>query len=176
MLAANGVMIVLRALHIVFGALWVGSAFLFVAIIGPSAAEVGPSAGPLLAVVVKKKKAVIIIDALAGITVLAGWLMWLKDGSDFASYGDWVTSSFGFALTLGAIAASVTMFVGLFGVGRNVERMVDLGGEIAAGGGPPTPEQQARMDALGAATKKFGQIDLALLLFAVVMMSTARYW
>ena len=176
MLAANGVMIVLRTLHIVCGALWVGSAFLFVAIIGPSAAEVGPSAGPLLEVAVKKKKVVIIIDALAGITVLAGWLMWLKDGSDFPSYGDWVTSSFGLALTLGAIAASVTMFVGLFGVGRNVERMVDLGGEIAASGGPPTPEQQARMDALGATTKKFGQIDLVLLLIAVVLMATARYW
>ena len=50
MLATNAVMIVLRFLHIVAGVLWVGSAFLFVAIIGPSAAEVGPSAGPLLSV------------------------------------------------------------------------------------------------------------------------------
>ena len=176
MLAANGVMIVLRTLHIVCGALWVGSAFLFVAIIGPSAAEVGPSAGPLLAVAVKKRKVTKVIDGLAAITVIAGWLMWLKDGSDFPSYGDWITSSFGFALTLGAIAASVTLFIGHLGVGRNVERLVDLGGEVAASGGPPSPDQQSRLDALGAAIKKFGQIDLVLLLIAVVMMSTARYW
>jgi uncharacterized membrane protein len=53
MLAAEPVMLVLRFLHIVSGALWVGSAFLFVGFIGPSAAEVGPSAGPLMSVAVK---------------------------------------------------------------------------------------------------------------------------
>ena len=42
MLAANLFMIVFRLLHIVAGVLWVGSAFLFVGFIGPSAAEVGP--------------------------------------------------------------------------------------------------------------------------------------
>ena len=49
-------MLVFRLLHIVAGVLWVGSSFMFVAFIGPSAAEVGPSAGPLLHAVVKKRK------------------------------------------------------------------------------------------------------------------------
>ena len=44
MLAADTFMIVFRFLHIVTGVAWVGSAFLFVGFIGPSAAEVGPSA------------------------------------------------------------------------------------------------------------------------------------
>jgi hypothetical protein len=39
-------MLLFRFLHIVAGALWVGSAFLFSAFLGPSAAQVGPSAGP----------------------------------------------------------------------------------------------------------------------------------
>ena len=51
-------MILFRLIHIVAGTLWVGSAFLFVGIIGPSAAEVGPGALPLLQAAVKKRKVV----------------------------------------------------------------------------------------------------------------------
>ena len=43
MIAAEPFMIVFRFLHILAGVLWVGSAFLFVGFIGPSAAEAGPS-------------------------------------------------------------------------------------------------------------------------------------
>ena len=42
------VMLVLRLFHIVGGVLWVGSAFLFAGFIGPAAADVAPSSGPLL--------------------------------------------------------------------------------------------------------------------------------
>ncbi len=45
-------MVVLRFFHIVGGALWIGSAFLFVAFIGPSAAEVAPTSGPFLSAAV----------------------------------------------------------------------------------------------------------------------------
>src|SRR5436305_1846259 len=98
MIAADAVMIVLRLFHIIGGVLWVGSAFLFVAIIGPSVAEVGPAAGPLLTVVVKKRKVVQLITRLGMATVTAGWLMWLKDLHDYRWHlGTWVfhTSGFG---------------------------------------------------------------------------------
>ena len=38
-------MLVLRLFHIVGGALWFGSAFLFTGFLGPSAAETAPSSG-----------------------------------------------------------------------------------------------------------------------------------
>jgi len=68
LIAAVPFMLVFRFLHIVSGALWFGSAFLFVGIIGPSAAEVGPSAGPLLSAAVKKRKVAKIITWLGMIT------------------------------------------------------------------------------------------------------------
>jgi hypothetical protein len=176
MLGADLFMLPFRFLHIVAGVLWVGSAFLFVAIIGPSAAEVGPSAGPLLTAAVKKRKAAKVITTFGMITVAAGWIMWIRYAVDSSSIGDWVTSSFGLALTLGGVVATMTFFVGYYGVGRNVERMVDLGGQIAAGGGPPTPEQDAEMQRLGGALERHGKTDLLLLLVAVTLMATARYW
>jgi ribose/xylose/arabinose/galactoside ABC-type transport system permease subunit len=175
MVAAVPFMLVFRFLHIVSGALWVGSAFLFVGIIGPSAAEVGPSAGPLLHVAVKKRKVVQVITGLGAVTVIAGWVMWLRDMSQ-ASLGDWLSSRFGLVLTIGGVLASVTLFVGYLEIGRRVERLVDVGDEIAASGGPPSAAQQAEVEQLGAAMEKFGKIDLTLLLLPVTAMSTARYW
>ena len=46
----------------------------------------------------------------------------------------------------------------------------------AASGGPPTPEQQARIEHLRGEIAKHGKIDLVLLLLAVACMATARYW
>lgn len=176
MLAAMPFWIVFRLLHIVAGALWVGSAFLFVGFIGPSAAEVGPSAGPLLTAAVKKRKVAKVITWLGMVTVAAGWVMWIKHAADFGSVGDWVGTSFGLGITIGAVLATSTFFVGYLGVGRNVERLVDLGGEVMSTGGPPSPEQQSEMDRLGSRLERYGKIDLTLLILALVAMSTARYW
>lgn len=169
-------MIVLRLLHIVAGVLWVGAAFLFVGFIGPSAAEVGPSAGPLLHAVVKKRKVAKAITGLSIVTVVAGWVMWFRNLDQFGSLGDWLGTNFGLVLTIGGVIATVAAIEGSLGVGRNVERLVDLSDEVAASGGPPSPEQQSQIQRLGAEIEKFGKIDLVLLLLAVAAMATARYW
>jgi hypothetical protein len=169
-------LLIFRFLHVVAGVLWVGSAFLFVGFIGPSAAEVGPSAGPLLVAAVKKRKVAKVITGLGITNVLAGWILWLRNLDAAGSLGDWVGSSFGLGITIGGVLATITFFVGALGVGRGVERLVDLGGEVAASGGPPTPEQQAELDRLGGALERAGKLDLLLLLLAVTAMATARYW
>jgi hypothetical protein len=175
MVAAEPFMLVFRLLHILAGVLWVGSSFLFVAIIGPSAAEVGPSAGPLLEAAVKKRKAAKVVTWFGIVAVIAGWVLWLRYASQ-ATLGDWVTSSFGLVLTIGGVLATIAAIVGYSGVGRNVERMVDLSGEVASLPGPPTPEQQAELDRLGGALERHGKLDLVLLILAVIAMATARYW
>jgi hypothetical protein len=96
--------------------------------------------------------------------------------SQYPLLGDWVSSSFGLVLTIGGVLATISAVQGSIGVGRGVEKLVDLGGEIAASGGPPTPEQQARLDRLSSALERAGKIDLVVLLLAVTAMATARYW
>ena len=176
MIAAVPFMLVFRVLHILAGVLWVGSAFLFVGFIGPSAAEVGPSSGPLLVNAVKKRKVAKVISTLGAVTVLAGWVMWIRNANQAASLGDWLSSSFGLVLTIGGVLATVTFFVGHLGVGRNVERLVETIEQVEASGGPPTPEQRSRMDAIGAKLERHGKTDLLLLMLAVLAMATARYW
>jgi len=176
MLATSVFMIVFRFLHIVSGVLWVGSAFLFVGFIGPSAAEVAPSGLPLLTAAVKKRKVVRVIIGLGSANVIAGWIMWLHDMSLAASLGDWVGSRFGLVITIGAVIATIAAFVGSIGVGGNVERLVDLGNEVEASGGPPTAAQADTIARVSKALERHGKMDLTLLLLAVTAMATARYW
>jgi len=176
MVATAPFFLVFRFFHIVAGVLWVGSAFLFVGFIGPSAAEVGPSAGPLLTAAVKKRRVVKVMTGLGVTNVLAGWVLWLRNMDLYGSLDNWVTSRFGLVITICAVLASVSMFVGTIGVGRNVERLVDLGNEMAASGAAPSTEQQARMGGLISALQRYGKLDLTLLILAVIAMATARYW
>ena len=170
------VMLVLRLFHIVAGVLWVGSAFLFTGFIGPSAAEVAPTAGPLLSVAVKKRRVARVISWLSITTVIAGWLIWLRYVLSMGSAMDFIGTPFGLVLTIGGILATIAAYVGITGIGRNVERLVDLGDTIAASGGPPTAEQAAQLQHLGSELERHGKVDLVLLLLAVAAMATARYW
>jgi uncharacterized membrane protein len=170
------VMIVLRTFHILGGALWFGSAFLFAGFLGPAAGELGPAAGPVMSNVVKKRRIAKVIAALAIMTVIAGWALWLKNALAYPSIGDWLTSPFGLVLTVGGVLATIAGYYGITGIGNNVERLVELGDEVASSGGPPTPEQGARLAHLGAEIEKHSKIDLVLLFAAVFAMATARYW
>jgi hypothetical protein len=176
MIAAVPFMIVFRFLHIVAGALWVGSAFLFVGFVGPSAAEVGPSAAPLLTAAVKKRKAAKVITVLAVVNVVAGWVLWFHSLDLAGSLGRWLSSAFGVGLTIGGVLGTATAFVGYFGVARGVERLVDLGNQAAASGGSLPPDEQAELERLSSSLERHGKLDLVLLLATVTVMATARYW
>ena len=168
-------MIVLRLFHIVGGALWFGSAFLFAGFIGPAAAETAPASGVLMSAVVKKRRVAEVIKWLAITTVIAGWAIWLKFALS-AGVDVWVTSTYGLVLTIGGVLATAAAYFGITGIGNNVEKLVEIGDEVAASGGPPSPEQGARMAHLGAEIQKHSKIDIVLLFTAVIAMATARYW
>jgi uncharacterized membrane protein len=169
-------MIALRFMHIVFGAAWFGSAFLFAGFVGPSAAETAPGSGPLMSAVVKKRRVATVIAFLAITTVVVGWALWLKNAFSYSSITDWLTSPFGLVLTIGGLLATAAAYFGITGIGNNVEKLVEIGDGIAAAGRPPTPEEGARMAHLGAEIEKHSKIDLVLLFLAVTAMATARYW
>ena len=168
-------MLVLRLFHIVAGALWFGSAFLFTGFVGPAAAETAPASGVVMSAVVKKRRVAEVIKWLAITTVIAGWVMWFKFAGE-AGFTEWATSTYGLVLGVGGLLATAAAYFGITGIGNNVEKLVSIGDQVAASGGPPTPEQGAEMTRLGAEIKKHGQIDIVLLFLAVAAMATAQYW
>jgi uncharacterized membrane protein len=174
-IAIDGLMVVLRLVHILAGVLWVGSVFLFVVYVQPSAAAIGPAGAPFMAELLGKRRLVDRIIAIGATAVVAGLLMYWKDWHNFASFGDWIGSHSGLAFTIGGLAAISALGIGVFGTRPNVQRLLARGREVAASGGPPTPEVAAEIGALQGRLRTLARVSLGLLIVAVLLMSTARY-
>ena len=166
-------MVVLRILHILAGVFWVGAAFTTILFLQPTAREVGPAAGPFMAHLAGKKRLVDWVLRAAGLTILAGLLMYwrVSGGLD----GDWITSAQGLSLTIGALCGIAAFSLGLSVVRPTIMATLAIGREVAASGGPPTPEQGAQLQALQKRGKAVGQIIVPLLVVAVAGMAAARY-
>ena len=71
MLAADASMVILRVVHIVTGVIWVGSLFVVVVFVQPSAAALGPAGAPFMSELRRRRFVdVVFIDAL--LTIGAG--------------------------------------------------------------------------------------------------------
>jgi uncharacterized membrane protein len=166
--------ILLRLIHVVAGILWGGAAVYYLFFVKPSVKAIGP-AGPqfMQNMVVRRKLPVFMISASL-LTVLAGGILyWFSSGGFNAA---WIASGPGIGFTTGSIAALVAFVFGTFGIGPTAEQIGALGGQIAASGQGPTPEQAARMQALEKRLNFAEQVDFIMLAIAMLTMATARYW
>ncbi|MEO8475856.1 MAG: hypothetical protein ABI572_02255 [Actinomycetota bacterium] len=175
MVATSNYMVVFRIVHIVAGVIWVGSVFLFVVYLQPSAAAIAPAGAPLMSELLGKRRLVDGILTAAGITVLGGLFIYWRDWHTYPSFGDWIGSAFGATLSFGALCAIVAMGLGASITRPNVRRMLALGRQVAESGGPPAPEVAAEIGAIQHRLKVAARVSLALLIVAVMAMASARY-
>jgi hypothetical protein len=169
-------MLIFRIVHIGSAVLWVGMVTFFAIFLSPTASELGPAAFPVMKKLVAERKVPRIIQAIAGTTVLGGLFLYWHDWHAYGSLSNFVGTPFGLTLTVGAIAAISAFLVGNLLVAKNVERLVEVGSKVMAGGGPPAPELVAETQHLGARIRVASRITLVLLAIAVLAMATARYW
>jgi len=165
-------MVVLRIVHIVAGAFWVGSALVMFLFLQPAAREVGPAAGPLMMHLAQKKRLPDIVLAAAGLTIIAGLLMYWRTSGGFDP--DWIGSAFGIAITIGSLCAIAAVVLGA-SVVRPTMMKVGAIAQAAAASGGPTPEQGAEIQALQERVRATGNVIVPLLVLAVVAMASARY-
>ncbi len=168
-------MVLFRLLHIVAGVFWVGSVFIFVMFLQPSAEAIAPAGAPFLAELLGKRGLVDRIIALGVITVLAGLVLYWTDWHNYPSFADWFDTHFGLALTIGGLCAIAALSIAVFVTRPGVRRMLALGRQAAEAGGPPSPEILAEIGAIQHRLKVFARIGFAFLLVAVLLMSTGRY-
>jgi uncharacterized membrane protein len=176
MLVASGYMLVFRTIHILAGIFWVGAVAMFALFISPAAAEVGPTAGPLVANLVGKRRVVRVIAASGAVTIVAGGFVYWRDWDAYGSLGHFLDTSFGISLTAGALLAIVAFAIGVSVVLPGVEGAVRLGGRIASADGPPATELIERMKTLQLRNRRASRTVLALLVLAATAMATARSW
>jgi hypothetical protein len=166
-------MVVLRIVHILAGVFWVGAAFTVILFIQPTAKEVGPAAGPFMSHLAGKKRLVDFVLGAAGLTVLAGLLMYWRVSGGLDP--DWIGSTYGITLTVGALCAIAALAVAGSVVRPGIMATLAIGREVAASGGPPSPEQAAQLQALQRRGHTAGRVIVPLLIVAVAAMASARY-
>jgi len=168
--------IIFRLLHILAGVAWVGGVFLFVVFVQPSAAAIGPAAGPMMGQLLGTRKLVDRFLQLAAVTIVAGLVMYIKDASDFGSLGDFLQTGYGVALTIGMLTAIAAAALGCAVTRPNVGRLLGMQRAIAESGAPPTSEQAAQIAAIQRTLKIYARLSFGLLVVTVAAMATARYW
>ena len=165
--------IVLRLVHIVAGVFWVGSvAFLFDYLV-PTTRALGPQAAPVMAHLNQKLRLSIITPIAGLVTVLAGLILYWRTSGGLDD--EWLQSGPGIGFTVGGITGILALAVGATVTRKTVKRIGELGGAIVAGGGPPSPEQGAEMQALQQRLRALGRVLLFLLGISVAAMAVARY-
>lgn len=174
MLATDASMVFLRIVHIVTGVIWVGSLFVVVVFVQPSAAALGTVGAPFMSELRRRRFVdVVFIDAL--FTVVAGSFLYWRDWHAYPSFGDWIGSNFGASLTVGALLAISGLVVAAVLTRPTIGRLVSLGQQVAESGGTPTPETAARIAALQRRLVVAERVSFSLVLVAVVAMASARY-
>jgi uncharacterized membrane protein len=162
-----------RALHVLLGAIWVGTVFFFAYFLAPSMAEAGPDAAKVMAGLVKRRFLnVLPVIALTAIA-LGLWLYWrFTGGFDPAQSGTPGAMVFG----AGGVLAIVAIHIGLLGMRRNTVRAMQKAKDAAAmpdGAEKSRTLLQAQELRTRAATA--GRITAALLIVTTILMALGHY-
>lgn len=168
----NYVIIVLRLLHIFGGVYWAGAAWFMAFFIEPTMRAAGPGAQPFMQKLMEGGRLSMSISIAAIVTVLAGgtlyFMNWFRGPASLAS-----PMVLGF--TIGAVIGLVALGVGGGVTGPTSVAMSKLGAQIAAAGGPPTPEQMAKIQALQTRLRVAGRWTAGLTAASLLLMAVARY-
>lgn len=168
-------MIVLRGLHIGFGVLWVGAAWMMFLFVEPTLKALGADVQKsFMGHIIGVRRLTTIVTSATIVTVGAGAVMYVLDVLRYTPQF-FFGSGFGIVLTIGAVAAIIAFLSGLIFIEPGFSRMAKIGAEIDAAGGPPKPEQVAELGAIGARLDQVFRADFVLLLIAVIAMAVARY-
>jgi uncharacterized membrane protein len=158
----------LRIIHIVGGVFWVGGTLFMTFFVGPTVGATGEAGQRFVGHLMNNLKLSNRLSAAAGLTVLAGLILY---GLDARAGATWMRSSFAIGLGIGALFALIGLVFGIM-IGRTTKAMADLGARMQ---GKPSPDQLRQMQALQKRQATVSMISTIAVLLATVFMAIARY-
>jgi len=166
----NYLVIALRLIHILAGVFWVGGTLIMTFFIGPTIGATAEAGQKFVGHLMSKLKFSQRMAAAAGLTILAGGILFWIDSDGFGSA--WVSSGAGRGFSIGAGFAVVGFVYGIL-IGRTTTAMAQLGAQFQ---GKPSSEQIGQMQALGKQQTTYSKVASTMLILAVIFMATARYF
>lgn len=164
-------MVILRLLHIFAGIYWVGAAFLFASAVGPSLRALGPDGTKFSLQFYGHSLFNKLMPLASLITTVSGLLLYYEVSDGFNA--DWMNSSGGVVLSIGAVAGILAFGHGAGAIGPKSGQYEKIAKEI--GTADPTLEQGQQLAELSEYIGKHSMISLVMMIVAVAGMAAARY-
>lgn len=165
-------LMLVRTLHILLAALWLGAALLLTVFLMPAMRQAGTDGAPVMARLVQRRLGPY-MGAVAGLTVLTGlWLYWrVTNGLAVAV----MTSTPVLVLGIGALAGLVAMVLGGAILGRGTVIMAKTLAEASRL--PAGAERDGRLERLAHLQRRFAlfsRIVVVLLIAALLCMTLSH--
>jgi len=160
---------ILRLIHIVLGAIWVGGAVVTAFYILPTARALGPAGAQFTGALVQRARLPLALVIMGSIAILAGIALYA------ILYAGGPMSSTSVVLGIGGAIAIVVLVIGIVVTKPAADKLVALGQAIAGQGSPPTPAQTEERNRLASRLRTAAIVNAVLLLVAIACMAVARY-
>jgi uncharacterized membrane protein len=165
--------VVLRALHILGGVFWAGGAIVINGFVMPSVAATRPESGKFMQHLSTASGFTFWMTVASTCALLGGLVLYSPVTGGFNR--DIMQSTRGIVLSLGALLGLLAYLEGLFVVGPTVKRMGALAKAATGAGGPPNPENLAKLEAMRVKLARVGVRGAWLLGLTATLMAVARY-
>lgn len=169
----NGLMIALRLVHIVSGALWVGIMAFTVVFLTPALRDAGPDGAKVMAAL-QRRHVMVVVPILALFTLISG--TWLFSRFSGGSPMVVLNSAVGLAFALGGAASLIAFLLGIALMRPATVRAAALAETL---GSAKTEQERAARTAeiqrLRGRGATVGWVVVVLLVFALGAMAVARY-
>jgi hypothetical protein len=165
--------IVLRLVHVVAGAIWVGMVVFATFFLMPAVQEVGPDGGKVMAAV-QRRGLMTVMPILALAALISG--IWLYVRAAAGMHAEFARSPVGMAFGLGGLAAIVAWVLGMAVLRPSMLKAMALGQSLG-----PSANAEERQRVMAEAQRLRTRAAAAsratayLLLFSVAAMAVARY-
>ena len=159
-----------RIIHIVAGVFWVGGTLMMTFFIAPTVGATAEAGQKFVGHLMGNLKFSARMSAAAGLTILAGFILYWNDSNGFTSA--WMTSGAGTGFGIGAGFAIIGFIFGIL-LGRTTKAMAMLGTNMQ---GKPSPEEMTQMQVFQKRQVTYSYLASAALLLALIFMSIARYF
>lgn len=166
-------MILLRLLHIMLGALWVGVVVFLPFYLMPSLADAGPDSAGKVMGGLERRRIHVILPLVALLTLVSGYALYWKASAGFRA--EYMGSHTGMAFGIGGVIATLAFLVGLMVARPAMTKAAEVGQQLATASEADRPSLLAMMQRHRNRGAFAGRIVAILVLLALSAMAVARY-
>jgi uncharacterized membrane protein len=165
--------VVLRLIHVVSGAVWVGMVVFTTHFLMPALQEVGPDGGKVMGAI-QRRGLMTVMPILALAALISGIWLYLHDAAGM--HAEFARSPMGMAFGLGGVAAIAAYGIGIVVLRPSMLKAAALAQSLAqAGAADDRQTAMGEIQRLRDRATRASKAVMHLLLFAVAAMAVARY-